>query len=138
MATSSKYSNSVIVKSSSIHGRGVFATRAFKKNEVVVYWKNTKEISRDEFDNLPIKEQKFTDIQNGKILLVGEPERFVNHCCDHNTISGNLCDVASRDINEGEEITSNYSNFFILDGSFECQCRSSNCRRIIKGRNAEE
>jgi len=123
----------VLVKDSAIHGRGVFSQIAFKKGDVVIQWEKTKEITQSEFDDLPPAEKRFTDFKSGKIFLIGVPERYVNHSCDHNTVTGNMCDIAARDINVGEEITADYSQFFILAGSFDCHCRSSNCRRIIIG-----
>jgi SET domain-containing protein len=124
----------LMAQESTIHGVGLFAKVFFKKGDVVVPWKNTREITFDEFAELPITEKQFTDFQNGKMLLIGKPERFVNHSCDANTIPGDLCDIASRDIFAGEEITSNYSNFFILSGQFNCSCGSPICRKVIYGK----
>lgn len=122
-------------KKSLIHGQGVYAQRAFKVGEIVVPWENTIEISQAELEALPGIERRFTDIQNGKILLVGIPERYVNHSCDANTRPGNLCDIAVRDISSGEEITADYGNFFILEGQFQCRCGSKKCRGIISGKS---
>ncbi|PWU17988.1 MAG: hypothetical protein C5B49_07935 [Bdellovibrio sp.] len=66
-----------------------------------------------------------------------KPERYVNHSCDNNTTPGHLCDIANRDIYEGEEITADYSNFSVLNGSFECHCGSSKCRRTVTGCSAD-
>ncbi len=57
------------------------------------------------------------------------PERFVNHSCDANTSVKNKCDIASRDIKKGEEITSDYSNQGVE--LFKCCCGSKNCKKII-------
>jgi SET domain-containing protein len=121
------------VDPSRVHGKGVFA-RQFIPKGTVLPWRNTKEISRAELYLLPVSERRFTDNQDGKIFLVGEPERYVNHSCDSNTHPGSLCDIASRDILIGEEVTADYKNFYILDGSFECRCGSKTCRGTIFGR----
>jgi len=42
----------IIVKKSKIHGRGVFANKDFKKNEIVIKWDISHLISRNEFENL--------------------------------------------------------------------------------------
>jgi uncharacterized protein len=123
-------------KKSCIHGVGLFAKVFFKKGDVVVPWENTREITSTEFSALPIQEKQFIDFQNGRMLLIGRPERFVNHSCDANTIPGDLCDIAARDIFEGEEITSNYGNFYIVSSHFHCCCGSSNCRKVIYGKNS--
>jgi hypothetical protein len=67
----------VIVAASKVHGKGVFANK-FIAAGTILHWKNTKEISENEFSELSPSERKFTDIQDGKIFLVGEPERYVN------------------------------------------------------------
>lgn len=125
------------VELSAIHGHGVFVGSFIAKGTILP-WNNTRQISQAEFSALPQGEKSFTDIQGGKMYLVGIPERYVNHSCDSNTTPGHLCDIANRDIVEGEEITADYSNFFILNGSFDCQCGSLNCRRTITGRAPEQ
>lgn len=127
----------VIIKNSSIDGKGLFAITPIKAGEIAVRWTSAKIISSSEYEQLPQSEKHFIDFQNGKIFLVGEPERYVNHSCDPNTIPGNLCDIASRDIAVGEEITTDYRNFFIPSGQFQCHCGSSVCRALIKGRITE-
>lgn len=121
------------VRPSSIHGLGLFA-KAFIPKGTVLPWSNSKEIGAAEFDQLSTEEKGYTDIQNGKRYLVGIPERFINHSCESNTSPGNLCDITIRDLHIGEEITADYKNFFILDGSFSCACGSANCRGTIFGR----
>ena len=92
-------------------------------------------ISRNEYEMLPQSERKYIDLQGDKILLVGDPERFVNHSCDPNTTPGDLCDIARRDIVAGEEITADYALFCNPDGGFECRCGKENCRGKIKAFN---
>jgi SET domain-containing protein len=122
------------VKLSPIHGLGVFAKIPFKKGEVVLWWEDTKEISKAELAALPEEDQQFTDIQDGKTFLIGRPERYVNHSCDHNTIPGKLCEIADRDILAGEEITANYANYFLPRGPLSCQCGTANCRKVVQGK----
>ena len=124
------------VRSSLIHGTGVFAKKAFRKGEVVVPWENSKPLTEAQFAALPAEERRFTDKVDGQMYAIGKPERFVNHSCDPNTIPGRLCDIAGRDISAGEEITADYGGFFILAGSFECRCGLPNCRGTIVGRTS--
>lgn len=130
---SARTNDKLEVRPSTLHGRGVFAKVSFQTGEVVVAWESTKEISEAEFNRLDPAVKRFTDIRDGKMFLVGEPERYVNHSCDHNTFPGAKGDIALRDIAPGEEITTNYENFFILAGFFECVCERPNCRKIIRG-----
>ena len=63
--------------------------------------------------------------------ILQPPERFVNHSCNNNTIVRNLCDVAVRDIQVGEEITSDYSSSDSGNQSFLCACGAPNCRKFF-------
>jgi hypothetical protein len=99
-----------------------------------VRWDNTRRISETEHAALPVSQRKYIERQNGEILLVGEPERYVNHACDPNTVSGDFCDIAARAIEAGEEITTDYAHFFLPEGRFSCACGSPACRGTIEGR----
>ncbi|MFH1029797.1 MAG: SET domain-containing protein [bacterium] len=121
----------IIVKKSKIRGKGVFAARNFKKGEVVIKWEWKKVFSKDEVKKLPEEIVKYISKYNGKYILMGEPERYVNHSCEANTKDVNGADVAKRDIKKGEEITACYSNEGILN-SFICKCGSKNCKGVIR------
>ena len=121
----------ITVKNSPIHGSGVYASCDIKNAEVVIHWEDTRELNKSEFDTLPIEEHAYIEISADKTFLMGKPERYINHSCDANTMPGEKCDIASRDIQTGEEITTDYSNFYIPDKSFNCACQSVNCRQLI-------
>lgn len=66
-------------------------------------------------------------------------DSFQNHSCDPNTTmiyhsETAYSTIASQDISEGDEITSDYESFDAgLDGtSFNCQCDAKKCRGIVK------
>lgn len=123
--------NDVEVRASLIHGRGIFALRAFRAGETVLRWNLSRILSAEEFATLPAPERKYTHpFAEGKTILVQPPERYVNHSCDSNTVVRDFADVAVRDIAAGEEITSDYSS----DGSgseFACSCGAENCRGSV-------
>ena|SRR5258708_36541219 len=123
-------SDEVEVRNSGIHGSGLFARREFRKGEVVLRWKLDQRI--DDVAAVAPAERKFLHpLPDQTFVLLQAPERFVNHSCDNNTVVEELCDIATRDIQPGEEITSNYS----ADGAgqiFNCDCGAANCRKIIK------
>lgn len=127
--------SSVIVRTSVINGNGVFAVKAIRRGEVAVNWENTREIDKSELNSLPQEERNYLEIQGNKILLVGKPERFINHSCEANTLPGDRCDIALRDIQAGEEITADYSHFYIPSGYFQCTCGSQKCRGVIRGKS---
>ena len=100
----------VIVKTSKIHGKGVFANKNFKKGEVVIKY-NLKQLTKKEFGSLSDKEKHYTTLQEDKYWLFPSPERYVNHSSNSNTVQDikNACDVAIRDIQKGEQITTDAS-----------------------------
>ncbi|HLD43256.1 MAG TPA: SET domain-containing protein-lysine N-methyltransferase [Candidatus Nanoarchaeia archaeon] len=121
----------VVVKTSKIHGKGVFAFRSFKKGEIVLRWK-PKELTKEQVEQVSEKEKPYVSFLDGKYLLEQPPERYVNHSCDPNTTVQNLCDVAKRDIKKGEEITSDYAETALPDLRMDCKCGSRKCRGVIE------
>lgn len=98
--------NDVIIGKGNLAGRGIYAGRNFKKGEMVIQY-NLKPITEEEYEKLPKTERLFTHSHWGMIYLYSEPERYVNHSEDPNTYQDlvNKCDIALRDIKQGEEIT---------------------------------
>lgn len=115
----------VIVKKSTIEGKGVFAARDFKKNEIVLTW-HPKSLTKDEFDNLSDQELKYCDKEDDIYSIMQPPERYVNYSCNPNTKPDDSSDIAIRDIKKGEEITSDYLGMSNPD--FICNCGSDKCK----------
>jgi SET domain-containing protein len=122
----------IVVKESKIQGKGVFASRNFKKGEIVMKWDISRQLTKSEVDKLSENEKRYVAYVDRKYILMQPPARYVNHSCDANTYAENFCDIAKRDIKKGEEITGNYAEEDIPEQSFECKCGSKNCRKIIK------
>lgn len=98
----------VVVKESTIEGLGLFANRPFKKDEVVLKW-NPKILTAGEVQGTPAELKRFINkLEDGTSALMQIPERYVNHSDNPNTKPVGSSDVALRDIEIGEEITSNY------------------------------
>ncbi|OGY44630.1 MAG: hypothetical protein A2729_03550 [Candidatus Buchananbacteria bacterium RIFCSPHIGHO2_01_FULL_39_14] len=93
-------------KKSSIFGFAVYAARNFKKGEIVIKY-NLKALNALEFQRLPKTEKPFTHTHWGVIYLYSSPERYVNHSLNPNTLPNlkHKCDIAMKDIKQGEEIT---------------------------------
>ena len=122
----------IVVKKSKISGKGVFAVKNFNKDEIVIDWTNSKDLSKDELKQLPAKELNYTAYCNGKWVLQKSPAKYVNHCCEPNTFAKNFCDIALRNIKKGEEITSDYTKCPVAAMNIKCECKSKKCRKIIK------
>lgn len=119
----------IIVKKSKIDKKGVFATKDFKKGEIVLKW-TPKFLGKSEVEKLRNDQRHYAyKAGKNKYFLMQSPEKFVNHSCEANTRVKNYCDVAVRDIEKGEEITSDYGKSNPI--SFECKCGSKNCRGVI-------
>ncbi|MCW4028685.1 MAG: SET domain-containing protein-lysine N-methyltransferase [Candidatus Bathyarchaeota archaeon] len=122
----------VVVRDSCIEGKGVFATRDFKKGETVIKWDTSKQITPAEAELVSETEKRYLAYRDGKIIVQQTPAKYVNHCCDPNTHVVDFCDVALRDIKAGEEVTSDYSNDLAPDETMPCHCGSRNCKKTIK------
>jgi len=96
----------VVIGKGNLMGKGVYAARDFKKGEVIIQY-HLKALTQEEFDNLPEWEKEFTHLHHGVIHLYSEPERYVNHSNNPNTIQDlkKMQDIANRDIQKGEAIT---------------------------------
>lgn len=121
----------VEVKPSSINRKGVFALRAFRVGEMILRWDLSIRIPKSEVNRVPDSERVYLHpYNNDSFILMQIPYRYVNHSCDHNTEVREFCDIAIRNIEIGEEITSNYES----DGAgqkFLCGCGSAKCRGMI-------
>ena len=98
----------VYIGKGKLTGKGLYASRDFKKGELVKNW-NLKELTQAEFDSLPKSEQMFVHSFWGKMYLFPEPSRYTNHS-PHPTIKSNfqkMCDFAIRPIKKNEPITVN-------------------------------
>ncbi len=87
-------------------GKGVYANRDFKKDEVVIQY-NLSLLTKEGYADLAKEEKDFVHTHWGVMYLYGVPERYVNHSSAPNTFPDlkSKCDVALRDIRKGEQIT---------------------------------
>lgn len=119
-------------------GYGVFAT-TFIPEGTLVYVKDPLEItiSQEEYSSyIPemkniIEKYSYID-EKGNRILSWDFGKYVNHCCNFNTIStGYGFEIAVRDIRAGEEITDEYG-IFNLESEMYLSCKHKNCRGILK------
>jgi len=115
-------------------GYGVFATRMIPRGTIT--W------AQDEFDqvisaarmaNLPEIQQQIVDkyafiSAQGEYVLCWDLGRYINHSCDPTSRGvGPHMEIAVRDIQVGEELTSDYAE---MGGAPDliCNCGAANCR----------
>lgn len=111
------------VGDSGIHGLGLFADQFIPKDTLI--WKlNTKFdllLTKEEIENLSEPARKivyhyaYFDENYDKYVLCSDDARFFNHSdspnCMDKIVDGDDLTIALRDIEAGEELTSDYSTF---------------------------
>jgi uncharacterized protein len=127
---------------SGIAGKGLVATQAIRKDEVVAV-KGGHIVTTEEMLALPEplgnSDVQITDDLHLVALGHGEYDPvmlFLNHSCEPNVgFGGNIVLVAMRDIESGEELTTDYALFDDFAGAMECHCGQVACRGHIDGRD---
>jgi len=130
------------VKTSKIHGRGLFALMPIAKGEVVCVK------GGHIFDRHKLSEIQGllgpSEVQIGKDLFIGpldQSERegsmiFSNHSCEPNLgVKGQIVFVAMRDIQAGEELTHDWAMTDDDDYQEACNCGAPSCRKIVTGKD---
>jgi len=125
----------VFLDKSRIHGQGLFAGEKIKEECRIIEYKGEK-IPSGEGTVRSTEDEVLTYIftLNDKYdidgAVNGNQARFANHSCDGNTyvdiIRGRIWLIAKQDIEEGEEITYDYS--LDADDLLVCKCGSKRCR----------
>lgn len=127
---------------SAIEGRGLIASVGIAADEIVAI-KGGHIVDTPTLRSLPERlRNSEVQIADGFHLVAvddGEYEPvmlFINHSCQPNVgFAGNIVLVAMRDIDPGEELTTDYALFDDYDGEMECRCGAASCRRVIGGRD---
>jgi hypothetical protein len=127
----------VEVRSSPIHGLGVFATRDFSTGETILAIDDSRLVDAEHPLRPELGEYPYhcDYLAAGKIVLMPSPERHINSSCDPNAfvrwVEGHRSVIARRPIRDGEEVTYDY----IIDCHggevWQCRCRAARCRGTI-------
>jgi SET domain-containing protein len=127
---------------SAIEGRGLMAMAPIARDEIVAI-KGGHVVDTATLNTLPEKLRN-SDVQiaDGFHLVALEDAEyepvmlFINHSCEPNVgFAGNIVLVAMRDIETGEELTTDYALFDDYDGRMPCRCGTESCRSVIDGRD---
>lgn len=119
-------------------GYGVFATKLIPRGSIT--W------ALDYFDHLltpaeanalppayePIVDRYAFRAADGRLVVCWDNGRFVNHSCDATSLPlGSVCEVAVRDIQPGEQVTSDYVTLNLTE-ELQCRCGSAKCRGVMR------
>ncbi len=118
-------------------GHGVYATQFIPRGTIT--W------ALDEFDQVlpPNRVRSLSDLSRelveeyayvdaaGNYVLCWDLARFVNHSCDPTSRGiGPGFEIAVRDIQPGEQVTSDYAELNVT-GTFRCSCGKPTCRGLV-------
>jgi hypothetical protein len=122
------------VAPSGIEGRGLFAARAFSQGEVILRIAHDRVVQPGEPVPADFADKHYwiDNLPGGRLLLMNEPERYINASCDPTAftrfVNGNCDVVARRAIPLGVEITTDYLICSHNDDPWVCACGASRCR----------
>jgi hypothetical protein len=107
------------------HGLGLFATRAFKRDEFIIEYFG-KPLTTAEADR---SRSRYIFTMTSKKAIDGTDRaniaRYINHSCKPNVIamgSKRLWIHATRNIKAGEELTLDYGTDYLSHFIHECKC----------------
>jgi SET domain-containing protein len=130
-------STGVAVRPSPIHGLGVFATSSHRNGDVILAIDDSRQVSADN----PLRTEKgemdyhCDYLKEGRVILMGYPERHINHCCVPNayvkTVESVRLAIALTDIARMQEITFDYCINSGGDTIWRCTCGHRHCRHSI-------
>jgi uncharacterized protein len=135
------------VRSSGIHGRGVFATAKISKGTVIVEYKGQRAswddaMERPDSDPEDSAHTFLFQLDDGRVIdarVRGNAARWINHSCDPNCRTfedddGRVFIEAKRKIRPGEELSYDYK--LQIEGrltkreraQYTCRCGAAKCR----------
>lgn len=119
-------------------GKGVYATRAFKKGDLLSVWGGDI-LNRAQLEKCtPTQQIHAVQVEEGCYIVPhGEPEvgDYFNHSCEPSAgLQGQIALCAMRDIAPDEEITFDYATTDSSDyDEFTCACGVPSCRGKVRG-----
>lgn len=139
----------LVVKKSSIAGKGAFARKHISNGSRIIEYEGERVDSEEadlryDDDAMTVHHTFLFGLEDGTCLdaaVDGNDSRFINHSCEPNCEAVEEDDRifvdALRDIERGEELTYDYS--YEREGRmrpawkklYECRCGARNCRGII-------
>jgi len=135
----------IIVRTSKIHNKGVFAKKDIPKKTKIIEYVGDK-VTKEESDRIWEKhlDRAEKNKKNGVVYIFElnkkcdidgnvpyNTARYINHSCDPNCetdiLKGKIWIISIRNIKKGEELTYNYGYDFDEWKDHRCKCGSKNC-----------
>ena len=119
-------------------GLGIFAKEAIAKDEILCVWGGMVMTEEQTHTVTEYRIRHALQIEEDLYMVPlkdGDPADYVNHSCNPNAgISGQICLLAMRAIEAGEEVCFDYAMTDSSDyDEFECRCGSPCCRGRVTG-----
>jgi SET domain-containing protein len=135
----------IVVRRSSIHGKGVFATQAIAPGTRLIEYKGERITSEDDAYLYTESTHTFLFMLDNEEIIDGSRNgntaRWINHSCEPNCEAneedGRVFIDALRAIATGEEITIDYNLYLearytaALKRQYACGCGTSQCRGTL-------
>jgi hypothetical protein len=138
-----------VVRSSGIHGRGVFAAAPIRKSVRIIEYRGERvdwdiAVTRPDSDPDNPFHTFFFSLDDGRVIdanVGGNAARWINHSCEPNCeadeIAGRVFIKALRKLLPGEELFYDYG--LVIDDrytpklkkQYECRCGSRHCRHTM-------
>jgi len=127
--------NYLLIKKIGRKGRGVFAQKPFKKDEVILRMDKSDAFTDKDMESMSqyALSHAYT-LGGGKNFRMKLPEKYINHSCNPNAFDRQGVVRAMRNIKKGDEITYDYSISSDDTWWMKCRCNSSKCRKTVSGR----
>lgn len=140
---------SIVVRHSTIHGNGVFATRKIAADSCIIEYAGDRVTARQAASRQGTDPDNpfhtfFFSLESGRLIdgaSNGNDARWINHCCEPNCEAreedGKIFIYALRDIKRGEELNYDYGLVVSerhtpkLKKSYECLCGAATCRKTL-------
>jgi len=141
---------SYVVRSSAIHGSGMFARRRIAAGDRIIEYKGERitwpeAIRRAEAKGGPLNHTFFFTLADGRVIdggAGGNEARFINHSCEPNCEAmehpdGTVHIYALMDIERGEELSYHYALIYegrhtaAVKRAFACHCGAPGCSGIM-------
>jgi SET domain-containing protein len=137
------------VRSSPVHGRGVFAVAPISAGTRIIEYTGERiswdlATDRAEASGAPVNYTLFFTLSDGRVIdggSKGNEARFINHSCDPNCEAfeedGRVYIHALQDIEPGQELNYNYALEYdgrhtpAIKRAFACHCGAANCTGVM-------